>query len=297
MRQIKKLMAFLLALLLLAGSTSCSPEKAKALQTAATSFASESETAITTLQQLFSEDVGANVESDQEEIEETLRTLQGEKSVSASTLSELLTGSRFNVPALEKSNKEFNALQAQYAQFAAMYVSLDRGYLFAGKSVKESEVVSIKLTVQMINFASMVSETPFQFRSRRVLLIEKINRAYALKDEAGRAEALKTAAQAVVQLRKDEASANESAIKQCLKAAQAGRVATGLVRDFDRLSIGDMLGAVNDSLSFISGISKDPNVANLLKQYKSIEATIQADPYWAPILSQTILPEKTDATK
>lgn len=152
----------------MATNNSCSPEKAKALQTAATSFSSESQSALTTIHELFSEDVGASIELNQNEVEDTLRTLQNEKSISSNTLSELVMGSVFNVPTLETSNKEFSSLQEQYAQFAAMYQSLDRGYLFAEKSVKQSEAISIKLTVQMIKLADMVKPTPFQFRSRRV---------------------------------------------------------------------------------------------------------------------------------
>jgi len=178
MRIVQRFVAISMLLVLLIGDTSCTPEKAKALQTAATSFPSESEAAITTLQNLFSEDAGASIGLEQNAAEETLSILVKEKSIDASTLSELLTGSTFQVPTLEDANKEFAALQAQYAQFAAMYQALDRGYFFAGKSVKQSEAISIKLTVQMIKFADMIKHTPFQLRGRRVLLIEKISHAY-----------------------------------------------------------------------------------------------------------------------
>lgn len=292
-----RISVFVGVLSLLAANTSCTPEKAKALQTAATNFSSESEAATRTLQELFVTDVGASVESDQNELEETFRTLQHEKSISADTLSELLTGSSFSAPALDESNKEFGALQAQYAQFAAMYQSLERGYLFAGDSVKQSESVAIKLTVQLINFAQIVKRTPFQFRSRRVLLIEKINRAYQLSEEEARNEALRSAAQDVVQLRKDEVVANDNSIRQCLKAAEAGRVTTNLIRDYKKMSIADMLSTVNDSLTFIGDISKEPNVTNALKKYAAIEATIRTDPYWSPMLTQPSTLESDHAAR
>ena len=297
MRIMHRLVTVSMLLVMLLGSTSCTPEKAKALQTAATSFSSESESAITTLQSLLSEDVGASIGADSNAVEETVNALLKEKSIDAAHLSELLKGSTFQVPALAEADKEFAALQAQYAQFAAMYQALDRGYLFAGKSVKESEAVSIKLTVQMINFADMIKSTPFQLRGRRVLLIEEINRANQLQDDAARTEALRSAAQDAVTLRQDEAIANDQAIRQCLKAAEAGRAATALIKDFDRMSIADMLSLVNDSLSFISDISKDSNVENVLKKYQAIQSNIEADPYWSAILGQTLNPESTHATR
>src|SRR5215831_5834338 len=139
MHGIHRFVACFTVLALLANNTGCTSEKAKALQTAATSFSTESESAITLLQDLFNEDVGVAIQFNQDEFEETLKTLQKQKSINAETLTELLTGSTFRAPAIQRSEQEFNELRAQYQQFAAMYHSLERGYLFAGKSVKQSE--------------------------------------------------------------------------------------------------------------------------------------------------------------
>ncbi len=98
-------------------------------------------------------------------------------------------------------------------------------------------------------------------------------------------------------MRKDEATANDKAVRQCLKAAEAGRAATELIRNYKTLSLADMLSTVSNSLTFISDISKDRNVSNLLKKYAAFKTTIEADPYWSPILNQTVTPEGADAAR
>jgi len=80
-------------------------------------------------------------------------------------------------------------------------------------------------------------------------------------------------------------------------AAEAGRAATALVKEFDHMSIADMLNLVNGSLTFISDISKDSNVENVLKKYQAIQSNIETDPYWSAILNQTLNPEITHATR
>ena|SRR5947209_17762140 len=272
-------------------SAGCTDQKAQAVQTAATNFSMQAKTAIENLHDLFESDIAASFPADEQSATDVLADFQnlGAAKVNAAGFSEILKGPL--VPGTSPAaDDEFKKLAQEYATFSAMYRSLRAGRLFSRKAVADSEAVAVKLTVQMIRFAEHIRLAPYQLRARRVVLIAKINRALTIKDADARKAALTDLAQQTIQLRNDENAANDNAIKQCLKAAAAGQAVIQGIRDYGKLSVGDILGLVQDSLQFASDIAGNKDVTSLLTHFKGVEDAISKDPHWSPMLNLDVTP-------
>ncbi len=292
MKILPRFLCLLLMLGLVFSQASCTKEKSEALKVAAQTFSSDANDAVKKVRELFLADVSSPEESvsDQEaKVAADINSL-GTGKLNAELLSEMVKGPTPANPASDAVNKQFELLGRAYGSFASMYESLPKGYLFAKDAVKNSEKYSINLTVQLVNIANGIKAHPFTFRGRRILLIDKINRARQITDQNQRDATLAPLIEQVVQLRLDEKKANDEAILLCLKAAESGKRISELIRDYDKLSLGDILSLTSDALGFVSQISNNnPDIEGLLKKYTGIRDTIKNDPYWSPMLDKEII--------
>jgi hypothetical protein len=226
-------------------------------------------------------------------VEDVFASLQnlGADKLNSSLFSEVLQGSYVTADSLA-GDTEFAKLDSEYRQFAALYGSLRAGRLFAGKAVKESEPIATRLTVQMIAFAQHVRDHPYQLRARRIVLIERINRALKLQDAEARKATLRDLAQQTVQLRNDEQNANQETIRECLKAAAAGKSVIQAIRNYGKLSVGDILNLAQEGLQFAARISNSQDISSFLSQYEGVEEMIRNDPYWGPMLNLDVTKTK-----
>ncbi len=272
--------------------SACTEKKAQALQLAAQNFSSEARDAVQTVRELFTADFSGTAETLEEQttkVVANIEALKPSEQLKAELLSELIKGPTLANPARELINDEFNLLDRAYSGFASMYESLPRGYLFSRDAVKRSEKQAIKLTIQLINVADHVKKYPFKFHGRRVLLIEKIEQARKIGDKDSRKAIIRLLAEEVVRLRHDEMRANNEAILKCLRGAESGKRVSELIRDYEQLSLEDILAETGSALGFVSAISGgNADVEALVKKYNNIRDTIKSDPYWAPLLDQRI---------
>jgi hypothetical protein len=288
-RPLHRIIVVLLLLPFTLGPAGCTDQKAQALETAADSFSTAATAAIQTLHSLFQNDVAASFPADEQGVDDVLASLEnlGADKLNSSLFSEVLKGSYVTADSLAGDN-EFEKLDSEYREFAAMYGTLRTGRLFAGQAVKQSEPVATRLTVQMIAFAQHVKDFPYQLRARRIVLIDKINRALKVQDAEARKATLRDLAQQTIQLRNDEQNANQAAIRECLKAAAAGKSVIEAIRSYGKLSVGDILNLAQGGLQFAAQISNSRDISSVLSQYIGVENMIRNDPYWGPMLNLAV---------
>jgi|GEM_PF-2678818 len=280
---------FSFLILILSG---CTKEKAEAIKVAAENFRSEAIVGLNQMNFLFLQNVSVVKLSDEEKIESVmndLNSIEDANQINAELLEHWSLENELGEQAQSTINVEFENLKMQYYRFEAIFTSLDKGSFFAKEAVKKAEKHAINLTVQLINFSKIIHENEFRFTSRRVILIEKMKKVNTEKNLELQQELLKNAAREFVELNIDEQRAKDEAIRQCLKAAESGRVVAELIKDYDKMSVGDILNTIKNSMSYaieISGGNQD--ISDLLTKFEGVETTIKDDPYWHVLLDQEI---------
>lgn len=270
----------------------CTEKKAQALVVAAQTFASEAKGAVQNVRALYLADISSPDETFEKQSAQVAEDIKKEilsgSSINDEKFAELLKGTTLSNPALSEINQEFDLLERAYSTFASMYESLPQGYLFSRQAVKNSEKHAINLTVQLINMAEEVEKHPLQFRGRRILLQERLEDVAGITNEELRQATIGILSKEIVHLRQEEEKANQQAILQCLRAAEAGKRVAQLIRDYDKLSLEDILTLTGDALGFASAITDSADVKALVAKYNGIRETIENDPYWAPLLDKAI---------
>ena len=153
-----------LAILILLCS-GCTPEKARALQTAATQFRAESLAAVNYIEILMKKETAPVPRSEtaaSEEFADFILRLKSDQPLTENAIRLALDPYAVTPdPQLEKDRADFLAsLRLQYSTFASLFDDLDRGSFFARDAVKKSEPYAEKLTLQMAAFAQSISKDP-----------------------------------------------------------------------------------------------------------------------------------------
>lgn len=209
----------------------------------------------------------------------------------AELLQALLTENKIGGAAAAQIDQKVDELANYYAAFAQMFDSLPRGHFFAKDVVAAAERHAVNLTVQMINLARLLQDGKIAVRlnAKRILLVEQIHQHNNIAEAAIKREHLTNAAQQVTALAAEEAQLREQVMVQCLKAAEAGRLVAGLMRNYRQLSLGEILTQTQQSLGFVAAISgQNPDVVALLDRFNAVKDTIKNDPYWQPLLDQKL---------
>lgn len=274
---------FLFLTLLLNG---CTQEKAGALKIAAIHFRDEAVTALQQIDTILTSAV--SLPEDQQVITfNDLRNLTPDQFridqfLKRSPEPELLTERK-----LEFSNKMIQSINDHYNSFAAIFTDLTEGHLFASQAVEKCEKHAVNLTLGMINLAGLLREDKIRVCSnaKRILLSERIKQDLAEKNPEIKDILLLNAVEQIKTLQQEEASIKDSVIKQCLKAAETGKLVISLIRTYKSISVNDIRNLTAESRLFINGFNNEKTrLDNLIMQYQSFKASLQKDPYYADLI-------------
>jgi len=270
-------------------ASGCNREKAEAVKIAAEKFRIEAVTAIEKINYLFTQSVSLPPEDFDARIKKIASDIEGETSLDSEKLSFLIEETDIGKKSLTKIDEELSKIANDYYQFENMFRSLPEGSFFASDAVRKAEKHSINLTLQLINFANFLKNYPVQFTGQRTLILERIAEAKKMDDPGARGEYMTLISKDILQLRDDEKKAQSDAVSQCLRAAEAGKLISELIRNYDSMSVNDILVTVRNSLAFISEISGDnEKLFSVLENFNAIEASIRKDPYWNAVLEEEI---------
>jgi hypothetical protein len=280
-----------IVLIVLTILSSCTKEKAEAIQLAAEQFRIDAITAIDQINAIFLQDASIAKMTEEQQIEETIELMNiAEKSDLNSSLLNDFAGS-FNPGenAVVITNEAFEELKEQYYQFENMFASLDRGSYFAKDAVAEAEKHAVNLTLQLINYAEML-QGDFRFASSRAALITRMHEAKDESDPALQQELYKNIAVEFIQLLKEEQQTREQAIRQCYIAAESGHVITDLIRDYDKMNVSDIMNTIKGTMNFALEISSgNQKIADLATRFEGVEKTIRENPDYAGFLEKEII--------
>jgi len=267
----------------------CSKEKAEAIKTGAEQFRVEASSALDAIRELNNQDALVIFTSNDQEVKNIANEFNEKTDVTRFVNDKLAFKQRLETPNSDLE-RNLSGMQEAYELFASMFRSLPRGNFLAGKDVKKTKIFAVKLTIQMVNLAKMLGEAPFRFSARRQDLMHQFQAANELTDAAAKKPALVMAAQQLIKLRDDEAKANTDAITQCLKAAEAGKLITNLIDQYDKLSVGDILDLTRNSLSIINDVTGGShNVQAAISRYDAfVKNKIDADPLWKDVLNTDV---------
>lgn len=274
------IISFMVILVFIGG---CTKEKAEAIKVAAEQFLVTAITADNQIEYLLLQSVSMPFMNEKEKVDEIAEKLDAASGmITSDIINNLLTENRIGEDAIRIIKTKFGELKDKIRLFESMFHSLPAGSYFAKDAVKNAEKHAINVTLEFINFADFLYKMHVQYTARRILILEKIAKDKAIQEVNLRELNLKLSAQAIFELANDETNAKDEAILQCLKAAEAAKLVAELIRDYGKLSVGDILAMIKDNLGFANKISGG-SLDSLMSDYKSVEKVITEDEYWSKV--------------
>jgi hypothetical protein len=285
----KKILRISVVFVFLILLSSCTKEKAEALQLAAEQFRVDAVSAIDQINYLFLQDISIAQPSDEEQKETVVQILQkkDKKYLTNDVLNKIAKRADRGKSAATVTNAQLDTLKAQYYQFENMFSSLVKGSYFAKDAVNKAEKHAVNLTLQLINFARILQNGDFTFSASRAAILTKMHKAVDEPNEALQQEYFNNLATEFIQLLKDEKAAKENAIRQCYKAAESGNITLELIRNYDNLTVADIMNTIKGSLKFAAEITNgNQSIVDLTTKFDGVEKMIKENPDYQDLLSK-----------
>jgi hypothetical protein len=289
----KKILRISVVFVFLILLSSCTKEKAEALQLAAEQFRVDAVSAIDQINYLFLQDISIAQPSDEEQKETVVQILQkkDKKYLTNDVLNKIAKRADRGKSAATVTNAQLDTLKAQYYQFENMFSSLVKGSYFAKDAVNKAEKHAVNLTLQLINFARILQNGDFTFSASRAAILTKMHKAVDEPNEALQQEYFNNLATEFIQLLKDEKAAKENAIRQCYKAAESGNITLELIRNYDNLTVADIMNTIKGSLKFAAEITNgNQSIVDLTTKFDGVEKMIKENPDYQDLLSKQFKP-------
>ncbi len=271
--------------------SACSKEKAEAIKIAAENFRSDAVLAIDKINELFDQNISVAKFSDKK-IEKIISDLEGldssETAMNSEILDEWSKEEHIGDASMAIHKEEFRKIKKRFTTFEAMFTNLEKGSYFAKDAVKKAEKYAINLSLDLIHYSKTIKDNPFKNMSERVLIIERIEEARLEENKKFQKVLRENVAKDIIALEIRETKLKEEAIRQCLIAADRGKIVAELIKDYDKLNVEDILNIVKTSMNYGVDITGNKNIGDLLTKFEGVETEIRNDPYWKVIIDQQI---------
>ena len=272
---------FLSILLLCYG---CTPEKAKALQTAVVQFKVEALKAIDMIDALRENELAPPPEPQTKMVSDFVSGVKNTKKVLTPKIISTLVAP-FQISDEKRKETDWDKkrinLRQQYIEFASIFDRLQAGSYLAGDAVEKSKDLARDLTLQMAVFAKVIKDNPpifIQYRSKFLADLTKIKEDKSLKDEK-MDQAIAPFFERWQNLMRDEQKKGDETVAQCLKAALIGKRVCELIRTYKEVSIDDLNTIISLTLDTAGSITgKDTTKLN--QQVNDTISAIKADEIW-----------------
>ena len=283
-----RLFIILTCLPLLLAAAGCTEEKALALQSAAVQYRDQAVKAL---------NMTANgIRASTAMPKTTSATLSGKLKGFNGKFEEkhielLLTGDSMLANAADSATEPLEKLRDRIIEFSAVFDNLPRGSYLAKEEVSRTLPIALRLNQSMLNLAGQIDNGKIRIvdNARRIELIEETNAALDLPVGEKRDQALLRVSNDLVELTVREQKMRRDASVNLLQAAEIGNSLIGLARNYDQVSLGDVLNSMNDSLRLAGRISPDSDsITNALKRLNSAAKAWEEDPTLKPLLDQNL---------
>lgn len=286
-RTVRTLPLLLLTCCLAFPLSGCTEEKANALQVAAKQFRNEALLAVDLYESFSISTVRGTLESQDETIAFLVGKLKEHgKKVDLAIFNALLNYGHESDAAVEAVKEEFGEVKKYYTLFSSMFDSLQRGHYFNPEAVARAEHISIKLTLQLIQYAkTLKTHSGYMFTADRARALDRLNSALERNNDAD----LRSAVEDILSISIREDTAKSAVITQLLKAAEAGRIVTESIKGYGNLTANDILNNITDGLNVFAGLNfAGMDMDGLVAKYADYAQSVRSDPYWAPVLDRQI---------
>jgi hypothetical protein len=278
----------------------CTPEKAKALQTAAIQFKVEALKALDMIDSLREHELAPPAEPQTKLISEFVSgvseytgTLTPEKIGILVAPYKISEGNRQET----EWDKKRISLRQQYTEFAALFDRLHSGSYLVAEAVEKSKIPARDLTLQMAAFAKVIRDNPpqfIQYRSKFLADLTKIKNDKTLTNEK-RAEAIAPYFERWQNLIRDEHKMGNETVAQCLKASLIGKSVCELIETYKQISIDDLNTIISLTLDTVGAIT-GKDTTRLSQKVNDTISAIKSDEIWAGAVDG-ILKELNEAAR
>jgi len=281
--------------------TSCSVEKARAIQGAAVQFRTESLSAIQAIDEMHRQELEPPPRASTDVRSEFVRGILNSKSDINANLIDLALDP-YKPPEDPQWNAFMSDLRGQYENFASIFDKLDAGNLVAVDDVRKSAEHAKTLTVQMALFADAIGKNPpILYRYRNVIIVQlrKQRQIYQdlqaqIKSNYGSADASPQASRDKLkdienrvgelmgewqQVKQQEQKLLEATVSQCLKAALMGKELGELLNRYDQIDL-NQINALIPRILNIAGTVTGRDFSFLQLKSASVISDIKQDPLW-----------------
>lgn len=276
---------FVTVLLLATFVAGCTPEKARALRTAALGFKVEAVAAIDGIDAMQQAEIAPAPRSSTEATEEFVKHLLALDLARNPLTDDVvdLAADPYRVRSDAQAQAGWRSfldnLRQQYGAFAAIFDDAERGSYLAAPSVKQAARHAEALTAQLAHFAATIDRYPPVLLQRRGATKDKIVRTLQDRklDDADRKRRLAELKEEWISIRAAEAELTRTTVERCLRAATLGRGVRNLIETYDRLSVDD-LNTIAGSLLDTAGTFTGADYGTLKAKAASVAGQIKADP-------------------
>ncbi len=280
----RKFYTCILVLTLCFFTSSCTPEKAKALYSAAVQFKLESLDAVNAIDEMMSKEIAAPLREASpadEEFVKNLLSLPDDIEIDSYVINTAIDPYTVDLDEdyLKRRAKFKSDLHQQYSTFASIFSDLEGAFLVAAKEIKRATASAEKLTLQLSCFAKSISDNPpifLQYRSSILNQFDEVLKDENLEENEKRISLL-SLKEKWLSIKDQETQMQRNTLEKCVKASQLGIKVKELIETYNKLSLDDIhfyVAKILDEAGSISG--KD--LSDLKIKSEEIYTKITSDP-------------------
>ncbi len=287
-RQLHSPLLWLTCLLFVAALSGCNENKAQALQSAAVQYRDQAVRSLAMTANGIRAATAMPI-STPGQLASKLKPLN--QPIDAETLDFLLTGEAELAHAADEATRPLDDLRDRVAAFSAIFDNLPKGSYLATDEVKRAIPVALRMNQSLLDMAQQIETGTIRItdNARRIEIIEDTNAAIAMTAGARRDQALQRAARSMIELATYERRMRADASASLLQAAEIGNTVIGLARNYDQVSLRDVLSAMNDALTLAGRISPESSsIQQSLARLQGATKAWEDDPILKPLLDQQI---------
>lgn len=209
----------------------------------------------------------------------------------AATLEFLLTSDAALARATGEATKPLEVLRGNVTALAAIFENLPQGSYLSKDEVARTLPLILRLNQSLLNLAQQIDAGTIRMTDnvRRIEVIEAANVAIAMPAGDKRDTALRRTADALLDLTEREHQMQQEAAVALLQAAEIGNELIRLARDYEQISIKDLLSGLNDALQLAGQISPESkSIKQALSRLQATTKALEEDPVLKPLLAQPV---------
>lgn len=266
----------------------CTEEKALALKNGATQYRDQVSRAL----QLSATGIRSSTAipaTTQQKLADELQQLR--QPIDAQLLANLLVRDAEFSSVTNAGAKPLEDLREKIVAFTTVFENLPQGSYLAVDEVRRTIPLALRLNQSVLNLANGIENGSIRIidNVRRIELIEAHTVALSLPIGNARVATMQSLAKDVLALSAKEQQMQKQAQVALLQSAELGNSIIGFAKDYDKVTLKDILSGLKDALNIAGRISPETgSIGQALTRLDSAGKAWENDPVLRPLLIQQI---------